>query len=94
MLLTSFSAFLKNLSSFFWNILTIWTMRMATALNITISLKNGHTDCRYLAGNTYREKHFNEEWVIFVTTDHGRSEDNGRNHGGQSKRRIIRLKKG
>ncbi|AMR34093.1 nucleotide pyrophosphatase [Mucilaginibacter sp. PAMC 26640] len=34
----------------------------------------------------YREKNFNEEWLIFITTDHGRSEDNGRNHGGQSTR--------
>ncbi|MDB5090307.1 MAG: nucleotide pyrophosphatase [Mucilaginibacter sp.] len=34
----------------------------------------------------YRQKHFNEDWVIFVTTDHGRSEENGKNHGGQSAR--------
>jgi len=34
----------------------------------------------------YREKNFKEDWVIFITTDHGRSEDNGRNHGGQSAR--------
>ncbi|HVW98330.1 MAG TPA: alkaline phosphatase family protein [Mucilaginibacter sp.] len=34
----------------------------------------------------YREKHFNEDWLIFITTDHGRSEENGRNHGGQSER--------
>jgi hypothetical protein len=32
-----------------------------------------------------REKNFNEEWVIYITTDHGR-EDNGYNHGGQSDR--------
>jgi membrane-anchored protein YejM (alkaline phosphatase superfamily) len=34
----------------------------------------------------YRQKNFNEDWIIFVTTDHGRSEENGRNHGGQSAR--------
>ncbi|HTK22230.1 MAG TPA: alkaline phosphatase family protein [Mucilaginibacter sp.] len=34
----------------------------------------------------YREKHFNEDWVIFVTTDHGRDEQTGKGHGGQSAR--------
>jgi predicted AlkP superfamily pyrophosphatase or phosphodiesterase len=34
----------------------------------------------------YRQKHFYEDWVIFVTTDHGRSELNGKDHGGQSAR--------
>ncbi|ASU32995.1 alkaline phosphatase family protein [Mucilaginibacter xinganensis] len=34
----------------------------------------------------YRQKHFNEDWVIFITTDHGRSELNGKDHGGQSAR--------
>jgi hypothetical protein len=33
----------------------------------------------------YRQKNFEEEWVIFITTDHGRDE-NGYNHGGQSVR--------
>jgi len=33
----------------------------------------------------YREKNFNEEWMIVVCTDHGRGED-GYNHGGQSQR--------
>jgi len=33
-----------------------------------------------------REKHFNEDWVIFITTDHGRDEQTGKNHGGQSAR--------
>lgn len=32
----------------------------------------------------YREKNFGEEWQIFITTDHGRSEPTGQNHGGQS----------
>jgi predicted AlkP superfamily pyrophosphatase or phosphodiesterase len=34
----------------------------------------------------YREKNFNEEWLIFITTDHGRGAENGRDHGGQSSR--------
>lgn len=33
----------------------------------------------------YREKNFNEEWVIYITTDHGR-DSTGYNHGGQSER--------
>lgn len=32
----------------------------------------------------YREKTFGEDWQIFITTDHGRSEPTGQNHGGQS----------
>lgn len=34
----------------------------------------------------YREKHFNEDWLIFITTDHGRDEQTGKGHGGQSAR--------
>jgi hypothetical protein len=34
----------------------------------------------------YREKNFKEDWIIFITTDHGRDEKNGKNHGGQSAR--------
>jgi len=34
----------------------------------------------------YREAHFNEYWIIFITTDHGRDEQTGRGHGGQSAR--------
>jgi len=34
----------------------------------------------------YRQKNFNEEWVIFITTDHGRGEKDGKDHGGQSTR--------
>ncbi len=34
----------------------------------------------------YRKAHFNEEWLIFITTDHGRDEQTGRGHGGQSAR--------
>jgi hypothetical protein len=33
----------------------------------------------------YREKNFNEEWLLFITTDHGR-EESGFHHGGQSPR--------
>lgn len=33
----------------------------------------------------YRQKKFKEDWVIFITTDHGR-EENGYHHGGQSNR--------
>ncbi|MFT3682229.1 MAG: alkaline phosphatase family protein [Ferruginibacter sp.] len=33
----------------------------------------------------YRQQNFNEDWVIYITTDHGR-EDNGYHHGGQTER--------
>jgi len=33
----------------------------------------------------YRQKNFNEEWQVWVTTDHGR-EQSGYHHGGQSER--------
>lgn len=33
----------------------------------------------------YREAHFDEEWMVVVTTDHGR-EESGHGHGGQSLR--------
>ena len=33
-----------------------------------------------------REQNFEEDWLIVVTTDHGRNEETGRNHGGQSER--------
>lgn len=33
----------------------------------------------------YRQNNFNEEWQIYITTDHGRDES-GYNHGGQSNR--------
>ncbi len=33
----------------------------------------------------YRQKNFNEEWQLYITTDHGR-ENNGYHHGGQSER--------
>lgn len=34
----------------------------------------------------YRQKNFNENWMIVITTDHGRDSKTGRNHGGQSER--------
>ena len=34
----------------------------------------------------YRKKHFNEDWLIFITTDHGRDEQTGKGHGGQTPR--------
>ncbi|MEO5998844.1 MAG: alkaline phosphatase family protein [Chitinophagaceae bacterium] len=34
----------------------------------------------------YREKNFRENWVIYITTDHGRDSITGKNHGGQSDR--------
>lgn len=34
----------------------------------------------------YRKKNYNEDWLIFITTDHGRDEKSGRGHGGQSER--------
>ena len=33
-----------------------------------------------------RERTHNEDWMILITTDHGRDEETGRNHGGQSER--------
>jgi hypothetical protein len=38
------------------------------------------------AAMQYREQHFKEKWTIFITTDHGRSEKDGKGHGGQSDR--------
>lgn len=40
---------------------------------------------RIWAAIQYRQKNFMEEWVIYITTDHGR-EENGYHHGGQSQR--------
>lgn len=34
----------------------------------------------------YRQKTFGEDWQLFITTDHGRTADTGKNHGGQSDR--------
>ncbi|MBA4258880.1 MAG: nucleotide pyrophosphatase [Chitinophaga sp.] len=32
----------------------------------------------------FREKKYNEKWIIIITTDHGRDAATGKNHGGQS----------
>lgn len=34
----------------------------------------------------YREKQFKEKWLVIITTDHGRSAKDGRDHGGQTPR--------
>lgn len=34
----------------------------------------------------YRKKNFKEDWLLVITTDHGRDEKTGRGHGGQSTR--------
>jgi hypothetical protein len=34
----------------------------------------------------YRKKNFNEDWLLVITTDHGRDSATGKNHGGQSDR--------
>jgi predicted AlkP superfamily pyrophosphatase or phosphodiesterase len=41
---------------------------------------------KILEATTYREKNFKEDWMIVVTTDHGRTAKNGSDHGGQSSR--------
>ncbi|MBY0535484.1 MAG: alkaline phosphatase family protein [Chitinophagaceae bacterium] len=41
---------------------------------------------KLVAAIAFREKNYKEDWLLIVTTDHGRSEENGRNHGGQSPR--------
>lgn len=34
----------------------------------------------------FRKKNFNEDWLIIITTDHGRFANGGFKHGGQSAR--------
>jgi predicted AlkP superfamily pyrophosphatase or phosphodiesterase len=34
----------------------------------------------------YRQKNHKEDWLLIITTDHGRDEKTGHNHGGQSDR--------
>lgn len=48
-------------------------------------LKADHQVGRIWEAVKYREANFDEEWMIVVTTDHGRT-DNGYGHGGQSER--------
>jgi hypothetical protein len=35
---------------------------------------------------SWRQKNYREDWLLILTTDHGRSEKDGRDHGGQSAR--------
>lgn len=35
---------------------------------------------------TWRQKNYREDWLLILTTDHGRSEKDGKDHGGQSAR--------
>ncbi len=37
----------------------------------------------------HRQGNFNEDWQIFITTDHGRDIDTGKGHGGQSERERL-----
>lgn len=37
----------------------------------------------------YREKQFQEDWLIVITTDHGRDSHSGKGHGGQSERECT-----
>lgn len=39
---------------------------------------------RILSAINEREQKFNEDWLLIVTTDHGRTEKDGKGHGGQS----------
>lgn len=41
---------------------------------------------RLNAAIEYRESKFKEDWLLVITTDHGRDEKTGRGHGGQSPR--------
>lgn len=34
----------------------------------------------------YRQQHFNEDWLMIITTDHGRGAATGKDHGGQTDR--------
>jgi hypothetical protein len=36
-----------------------------------------------------RERSFNEDWLIVITTDHGRDVETGKDHGGQSDRERL-----
>lgn len=41
---------------------------------------------RIWAAIKHREANFNEDWLIVITTDHGRDAETGKHHGGQSER--------
>lgn len=44
---------------------------------------------RLWAALEYRRKTFGEDWVIYITTDHGRDAKTGKGHGGQSDRERL-----
>jgi predicted AlkP superfamily pyrophosphatase or phosphodiesterase len=37
----------------------------------------------------YRKENYNEDWQIYITTDHGRNKETGKGHGGQSVRERL-----
>lgn len=41
---------------------------------------------KILTAIQYREKKYKEDWMMVITTDHGRTAKDGRDHGGQSPR--------
>ena len=50
---------------------------------IWIDRQLGHL---WAAVQSRRSEHPDEDWLVIVTTDHGRDAPTGRSHGGQSKR--------
>ena len=45
-----------------------------------------HQVARVAAAVAFREQQFAEDWMIIITTDHGRDSISGKDHGGQSDR--------
>tara|TARA_R110002049_G_scaffold4504_1_gene31292 strand:+ start:7634 stop:8872 length:1239 start_codon:yes stop_codon:yes gene_type:complete len=37
----------------------------------------------------FRKENYNEDWQIYITTDHGRNKETGKGHGGQSPRERL-----
>ncbi|MCM4150894.1 nucleotide pyrophosphatase [Arenibacter sp. N53] len=37
----------------------------------------------------YRKENYKEDWLIYITTDHGRNKETGKGHGGQSHRERL-----
>lgn len=51
------------------------------------AIKNADKRIGYLwEAIRYRQQHFKEDWLIVITTDHGRDAKTGKGHGGQSDR--------
>lgn len=53
------------------------------ALDTAISMLDRQIQ-KLMAAINYREKSFNEDWLVIITTDHGRDAQTGKNHGGQT----------